>query len=209
MVAAAQPTREKTQHSCGVAEKMPHACLGPCLLPAGPTSFWAIASLETPDPEVALEAGPGPGPTHQGPSPGTQGYGAAEDARRGHGHYVATEEEAEAHVPTRARGQQAHTAALGFLVLDEVHHFHVRPQIQLAAVQLGHELRDGGGHAHLRGQVRGTRQWSVSLNSTLPVLMKSARFTLEMLPHNLDIARTVMGLCWEQTRRGGDISTCA
>ena len=107
--------------------------------------------LKTPDPEATLEAGLSPAPTHQGPSAETQGYSAAEDASRGHGHHVATEEEAEAHVTTRARGQQAHTAALGCLALDEFHDFHVRPQIQLAAVQLDRELRDRWGHAHLHG----------------------------------------------------------
>ncbi|XP_025769629.1 endoglin [Puma concolor] len=83
------------------------------------------------------------------------GYGAAEGASRGCGHHVATEEEAEAHVTTRARGQQAYTAALGYLALDELHGVRVRPQIQLAAVQLEHELRDRWGHAHLQGELDG------------------------------------------------------
>ena len=107
--------------------------------------------LKTPDPEATLEAGLGPAPTHQGPNPGMHGHRATEDASRGHGHHVAAEEEAEAYVTTRARGQQAHAAALGFLALDEFHDFHVGPQVQLAALQLDHELRDGWGHAHLHG----------------------------------------------------------
>lgn len=44
----------------------------------------------------------------------------------------------------RARGQQAHAAALGFLALDEFHELHVGPQVQLAALQLDHELREDG-----------------------------------------------------------------
>lgn len=125
-----------------------------CPLPAAPIT-WAVTSLPgNPGPKATLEAELGSGSTHQGPSPRAQGYGAAEGASCGCGHHVATEEEAEAHVTTRAWGQQAYTAALGYLALDELHGVRVRPQIQLAAVQLEHELRDRWGHAHLQGEVR-------------------------------------------------------
>lgn len=126
----------------------PDCASAPCQLVSHPPGL-LCPFLKPPDRKATLDIGPGSGPTHQRRRPKTQGYGAAEGASLGCGHHVATEEEAEPHVTMRAWGQQAHTAALGCIALDEFHSVCLRPQIQLAAVQFEHELRDPWGHAHL------------------------------------------------------------
>lgn len=139
-------TRQSHEKAVGQQEECPWTT---CLTVALPFASWShillgchILSWKPQTQEPPPKLGLAQAPTHLGPNPGIQGYGAAEGASLGCGHHVATEEEAEAHVTLRARGQHAHTAALGCVALDEFHGVGVRPQIQMAALQLEHMLRD-------------------------------------------------------------------
>lgn len=154
MVAAAYPTNVP-RHSTAIqmlsggrkspGTQRPRVCLW--LSSSGSTSSWSVTSLPgNSKAKPPLKLGWAWPPLTRDPNPGMHGHRAAEDASRGHGHQVATEEEAEAYVTTRARGQQAH-AACSFWPLDEFHDFHVRAPGSVGSSSWIMSSRDGWGHA--------------------------------------------------------------